>query len=56
MEPKIEFNPAAFKHGYAEADIRWACKTELLDVLMEGFDNKYLVIGFDLDRRKIWHE
>jgi hypothetical protein len=19
-------------------------------------DNKYLVIGFDLDRRKIWHE
>jgi hypothetical protein len=47
MELEIEFNPAAFKHGYTEMDIRWAFKTQLRDVLMEGFYNKYLVIGFD---------
>jgi hypothetical protein len=47
MDPEIEFNPAAFKHGYTEADIRWAFKTQLRDVLMDGFDNKYLLIGFD---------
>jgi hypothetical protein len=38
MDPEIEFNPVAFKHGYTEADIRWAFKTQLRDVLMDGFD------------------
>jgi hypothetical protein len=40
MYETIEFNQATFRHGYTEADI--------CDELMEGFDNKYAVIGFDL--------
>jgi hypothetical protein len=47
MEPEMEFNPSAFKHGYTKMDVRWAFKTQLRDVLMDEFDNKYLVIGFD---------
>jgi hypothetical protein len=32
MEPEIEFNQAAFKHGCTEADIRWAFKTFVFEV------------------------
>jgi hypothetical protein len=46
MYQSIEFNRTAFKHGYSEADIKWA--TPICDELMEGFDNKYAVVGFDL--------
>ena len=47
MYTDISFNPAAFKHNIAEDDIKWAIKTHICDVLMEGYDNKYAVIGFD---------
>jgi len=47
MYTNINFNPAAFKHNKTEDDIRWAIKTHICDVLMEGYDNKYAVIGFD---------
>ena len=47
MYTNISFNPAAFKHGINEDDIRWAIKTHICDVLMEGYENKYAVIGFD---------
>ncbi|MDR1399305.1 MAG: hypothetical protein LBJ41_05220 [Treponema sp.] len=48
MYETIEFNQTAFKHGYSDADIRWALETHICDELLEGFDNKYAVIGFDL--------
>jgi hypothetical protein len=48
MYESIEFNQTAFRHGYTEADIRWALVTHICDELMEGFENKYAVIGFDL--------
>jgi hypothetical protein len=48
MEPAIEFNDAAFKHGVSEADIRWAFKTFVFEEPVEGEDNKFLLIGFDL--------
>jgi hypothetical protein len=48
MEPAIEFNDAAFKHGVSEADIRWAFKTFVLEEPVDGEDNKFLLIGFDL--------
>jgi len=44
----LVFNPAAFKHGADEADIEAAMATALVDELLEGFDNKYLIIGFDM--------
>jgi hypothetical protein len=31
MDIAIEFNPAAFKHGVIEADIRWAFDTAKYD-------------------------
>jgi len=49
----LVFNPAAFKHGVTEKDIEIAMATTLIDELMEGFDNKYLLIGFDMNRNLI---
>ena len=47
MGPEIIFRPSAFKHGIKEADIRWAINTHLCDVLMDEYEDKYAVIGFD---------
>jgi hypothetical protein len=49
----LVFNPSAFKHGVTEQDVETAMSTALLDELMEGFDNKYLVVGFDMNRNLI---
>ena len=47
----IEINPAAFKHGVTESDIRWAFDTVKYDGWFndgEGQDkDRYLLIGFD---------
>jgi hypothetical protein len=45
----LVYNRSAFKHRYTEQDIETALATALIDELMEGFDNKYLVVGFDTD-------
>jgi hypothetical protein len=37
----------AFKHGVTEADIRHAIATARYDGPMEGFENKYVLVGFD---------
>ncbi|GHV82903.1 hypothetical protein AGMMS50212_02430 [Spirochaetia bacterium] len=47
MEPEIIFRQTAFKHNIAEADIRWAVKTARYEELLEGFDDKYLLLGAD---------
>ena len=48
MYPYIEFNPAAFRHGISEDNIRWVLWHNLIDGIVEEDDeNKYLVIGFD---------
>ena len=44
----LVFNTAAFKHGVAETDIEAAMATALIDELIEGYDNKFLIIGFDM--------
>jgi hypothetical protein len=44
----LVFNPAAFKHGFTEQDIESAMTSALVDELIERFDNKYLIIGFDM--------
>jgi uncharacterized DUF497 family protein len=47
----IVFNPAAFKHGVGEADIRMAFDTVKYDAFLDEDDphaeNKHLLIGFD---------
>ena len=47
MDIKIIFKKSAFKHNVTEEDIRWAFNTAKYDNLVEGFDNKYLLIGFN---------
>ena len=47
MYINISFNPSAFKHDKTEDDIKWAIKTQICDVLLDGYDNKYAIIGFD---------
>ena len=41
------FNKSAFKHGYTENDIRMVFSRPLFDGLIEGFNNKFLITGFD---------
>jgi len=41
------FNESAFKHGITETDIRIAFSRALFDGLIEGYDNKFLLTGFD---------
>jgi len=51
MDIAIEFNPAAFKHGVSEADIRLAFDTAKYDGWFNGDEgqakDKYLLVGFD---------
>lgn len=46
-ELKIEFDPAAFKHGFTEADIYSVFEKFISDSLMPEYENKYLLMGFD---------
>jgi hypothetical protein len=48
MEYSIQYNPAAFKHGCTEADISWATETKVYDGPWQEYENKYVLIGFDL--------
>jgi len=41
------FNESAFKHDISETDIRMAFSRSLFDGLIEGYDNKFLLTGFD---------
>jgi hypothetical protein len=41
------FNESAFKHGITEIEIRTAFACPLFDGLIEGYDNKFLLTGFD---------
>jgi hypothetical protein len=45
----VEFNPAAFKHGITEADIRNALSNFLYDDMIDEFENKRLLLGFDIN-------
>ena len=51
MDIAIDFNPAAFKHGVSEADIKMAFDTARYDGFLDEDDpdaeDKHLLIGFD---------
>jgi hypothetical protein len=44
----IKFNQAAFKHRATVADILRAFETFIYEDPIDGADNKYLLIGFNL--------
>jgi hypothetical protein len=47
MSTHITFNPAAFKHGVTEADIRRAIDLYIYEDPLEDYVNKYLLLGYD---------
>jgi hypothetical protein len=47
-ELEIIFKQSAFRHGVTEADIRWAFNTVEFDELIQGFENKYRLLGFNI--------
>jgi len=49
MDVVIKYAKSAFKHGYTDADVRWAFKTKKYDAVFEeeGAVDKHLIIGFD---------
>ncbi|MDR1868830.1 MAG: hypothetical protein LBQ82_02465 [Treponema sp.] len=47
MGPEIIFVPSAFKHGFSEADIRWAVRTLIGEFLVDEYEDTYAIIGFD---------
>jgi len=49
MYAVIKFNRAAFKHGVTEADILRAFETYIYEDPVDGADNKYLLLGFNLN-------
>jgi hypothetical protein len=44
---KIYFNPSAFKHGFTQKDILKAIESKIYEGSVEGYENKYAIIGFD---------
>jgi hypothetical protein len=48
MDAEIKFNWAAFKHDVTEADILRAFETFIYEDPIEGADNKYLLLGFNV--------
>jgi uncharacterized DUF497 family protein len=51
MDEYIVFVPSAFKHGVTKEDIRWIIEHPLYEDLLEGYQDKYLVIGYDTKQR-----
>ena len=47
MDKNIKFNPAAFKHGVSEANIRYVLNYPKYEGPLEEYENKYIVVGFD---------
>jgi hypothetical protein len=47
MDAGIIYNKSALKHGVTEADIEWAFLHPIRNGLLEDYENKYLLIGFN---------
>ena len=47
MEIAIEFNPSAFDHNMTETSIRQAVMNPVYNDVLDEFDNKHLLLGFD---------
>jgi hypothetical protein len=47
MSATITFNPAAFRHGVTETDIRRAIGMYIYEDPLEDYENKYLLLGYD---------
>ena len=48
MVPEIIYTPSAFKHGVTKDNIVRAFETFIYEDMLEDFDNKHLLLGFNL--------
>jgi hypothetical protein len=48
MVPEIVYVPSAFKHDVTKADIVRAFETFIYEDMIEDFDNKHLLLGFNI--------
>ena len=48
MDVVVEFNEAAFRHNISKEDILHALKSKIRAGAIEGFTEKYAVVGLDL--------
>ena len=53
MDIIIKFNEAAFRHGISKEDILHALETKIIDHQIDGYPEKYVVIGFDCAQNPI---
>jgi uncharacterized DUF497 family protein len=49
MYIEIGFIESAFRHGVTEEDIRAAMMSFVFDEEMDGFEDKYMLLGFDIN-------
>ena len=47
MQPEIVYASSAFKHNVTKDDIVRAFETFIYEDMLEGFDNKHLLLGFN---------
>ena len=47
MDVTVEFNESAFRHGFSKEDILHAFKSKIRAGAIEGFPEKYAVIGLN---------
>jgi len=47
MDSGIIINKSALKHEFTRLDIEWAFLHPIRNGLLEGYENKYLLVGFD---------
>jgi hypothetical protein len=47
VEVAIELHQSAFQHGVSEADVKCAIRNVVYDDIVDGFDDKHLLLGFD---------
>ncbi len=47
MDGGISYNISAFKHGITKDDIEYAFLHPICNGLLEDYENKYLLIGFN---------
>ncbi|MDR1930970.1 MAG: hypothetical protein LBQ44_10140 [Treponema sp.] len=47
-EPVIEYDKAAFRHGFTIGDIEWAIRTSVFgEPLIDEGEGTYMLVGFD---------
>jgi hypothetical protein len=47
VEVAVELHQSAFKHGISEADVKRAIQNVVYDDIVDGSDDKHLLLGFD---------